>query len=1160
MSASTASSPLSSSHLSNSLSNWHDQQDSHSITTSSIHNHHHHHHNHGLGMGMDNPFSLDQFSWTSTSDPDNTPNSNPFDSAPLSTINLSSWTSPTSDGKEVGTPFNPLSSPKVGQILSNDVQDLPESESDDDEGSSSGGSSSNKRNIEEVQTSKTNAKANRKKTANGSKSSTGKVQRRQGVTCDQCRSKHIRCIAVPSTSSSPANSDLSGQSSMGGRKRCTRCVEKGLECTRNHAPPSRRYPRPSRTGKRIEQARLMHGSIEGAQGTARIDGTPSDLNILGQAGGIPRGMQAFPTSIPHQSNNHLQQHVIAGSTSLRLLTCFFASAHMQLPIVDFHNFSARYNFSQGNSRIMSVMANGGDETQRIPSARQSAPGLRMTSWPPINGTSTLATPGTTETLIAAMHAWAAVYTDLPIAFGTNAGLLELHRKEEDQSDSKMPWSFKSASNAPYDADIESSAPLGEEPAMVMGANGKLRRPKRKQGVACDTCRLRRLRCDKLERPEGMGCSRCEDKRIVCTDEYIQTKRAKAMAAATAAAAKKSQQSDATPSSAESHTIPLSNTPSTQGEKRSSDGHLTAAEETDVISSARKLHAQDLPRGSGPNSWDGSSHEQRAWIDDGPRLPKNYTFGRGREMIAYGKARQAFVHLMLERALTLAYRHDLLKMPSIEAIQALLILSQVSSLVRREDAATELAEAVNSHLNILGLESNEEVDEQDKIAVELILSQLQRKRLWCCVWGRDALVSGLFRFVPAFEAERAIGIKGNQSQRNVTAQNDQMNTHLESSAILTGSGNGKAPQQIQPPNGKLELNGQMGLSFSILALLQVGALARFMNKHIDNISHARPAIYLGPGSGLTSRQAAPDRFPMMPTPLEMRKLQRGCFALWRSIDSLLLFFDECALKARENMASLHPFQPLGWIATLKITAAMLDLSTYRILGERIHLARTYIQATVTLSNTNGAGSDFGGLMGMQEMMMEQMRQLETLRAASQKRCWTSCRRIALMVEFLLSKNVFQTGGLLMRSIVHIANFLVHQPASSAATLTTLSEEGSQVNPILGLHEPASEDGQTTTQQQQQQQQHQSIDPRSIFGTGNTADPSAMPSTSNQSSTEPSKDHIPEHVFTGQLPAFDATRKYHEVQLCLEAMAQMGYAWSGIDQEISQIQQALQFSSL
>lgn len=1156
MSASTASSPHSSSHLSNSLTGW-PEQDAHSLNASSMHHHHHHHHNHGLGMGMDNPFSLDQYSWTSASDADNTPNSNPFD-APLSSINLSSWPSPATNGKDVGSPFNAAASPTLGQMLSDDVQDLPESESDDDE-SSSGGSSSNKR---EFKTSTSNAKESRKNTSNKQRSSKGKVQRRQGVTCDQCRSKHIRCIAPSSNSSSsiasPANSDLSGQSSIGGRKRCTRCIEKGLECTRNHAPPSRRYPRPSRTGKRIEQARLIHGSIEGAQSAARLEVNRNDLNLLGQAGGLPVGMHAFPLSIPHQSNNQLQQHVIAGSTSLRLLTCFFASAHMQLPIVDFHNFSARYNFSQGNSRIMSVMANGGDETQRIPSARQSAPGLRMTCWPPTNGTSTLATPGTTEALIAAMHAWAAVYTDLPIAFGTNAGLLELSRRDEEMQDGslgKMPWSSNQSRQYSQDTEVEGSNSLTEEPAMVMGANGKLRRPKRKQGVACDTCRLRRLRCDKLERSEGMGCSRCEDKRIVCTDEYIQTKRAKSMAAAAAAAAKKlQQQGDTTPSSTESHTIPLSNTSSAQGEKSMNDGNLTPSEETDVISSARKLHAQDLPRGSGPNSWDGSSHEQRAWIDDGPRLPKNYTFGRGREMIAYGKARQAFVHLMLERALNLAYRHDLLKMPSIEAIQALLILSQVSSLVRREDAATELAEAVNSHLNILGLESNDEVDEQDKHAVELILSQLQRKRLWCCVWGRDALVSGLFRCVPAFDAERAIGIKGNQSQRSANPQNERINTQLDNSAILTGSANNGKTPQIQSPNGKLELNGQMGLSFSILALLQVGALARFMNKHIDNISHSRPAIYLGPGSGLASRQAPPDRFPMMPTPLEMRKLQRACFALWRSIDSLLLFFDECALKARENMASLHPFQPLGWIATLKITAAMLDLSTYRIIGERIHLARTYVQATATLSD-NGVGGDIGGVMGMQEMMMEQLTHLEALRSASQKRCWTSCRRIALMVEFLLSKNVFQTGGLLMRSIIHIANFLVHQPAAPAATLTTLTEEGQQINSILGLHEPGSEQEQSTTTQQ-------SIDPRSIFGTGNTANPHPTSSSapSDQTKADPTKDHIPEHVFTGQLPPFDATRKYHEVQICLEAMAQMGYAWPGIDQEISQVQQALQFASM
>lgn len=72
-------------------------------------------------------------------------------------------------------------------------------------------------------------------------------------------------------------------------------------------------------------------------------------------------------------------------------------------------------------------------------------------------------------------------------------------------------------------DASSDAPLGAFVG-VSSKKASVRRPKRKQGVACDTCRLRRVRCDLTERPEGTGCSRCEDKRINCTDEYIQAKK------------------------------------------------------------------------------------------------------------------------------------------------------------------------------------------------------------------------------------------------------------------------------------------------------------------------------------------------------------------------------------------------------------------------------------------------------------------------------------------------------------------------------------------------------------------------------------------------------------------------------------------------------------
>ncbi len=80
-----------------------------------------------------------------------------------------------------------------------------------------------------------------------------------------------------------------------------------------------------------------------------------------------------------------------------------------------------------------------------------------------------------------------------------------------------------------EVDVNGVAQRSLEARDADGSKAGSKRPKRKQGVACDTCRLRRVRCDVTERPEGMGCSRCEDKRIKCTDTYIQTKRAKLMA-------------------------------------------------------------------------------------------------------------------------------------------------------------------------------------------------------------------------------------------------------------------------------------------------------------------------------------------------------------------------------------------------------------------------------------------------------------------------------------------------------------------------------------------------------------------------------------------------------------------------------------------------------
>ncbi|GAA5892229.1 uncharacterized protein JCM6883_007292, partial [Sporobolomyces salmoneus] len=46
--------------------------------------------------------------------------------------------------------------------------------------------------------------------------------------------------------------------------------------------------------------------------------------------------------------------------------------------------------------------------------------------------------------------------------------------------------------------------------------------KRKQLVACDSCRLRRVKCDRAEK-NGDPCSECGKKKITCTDTYVRSK-------------------------------------------------------------------------------------------------------------------------------------------------------------------------------------------------------------------------------------------------------------------------------------------------------------------------------------------------------------------------------------------------------------------------------------------------------------------------------------------------------------------------------------------------------------------------------------------------------------------------------------------------------------
>lgn len=351
---------------------------------------------------------------------------------------------------------------------------------------------------------------------------------------------------------------------------------------------------------------------------------------------------------------------MAGSASLKLLACFFATAHQQMPCVDFTLFATRYNAAQGDPRVMSIMANGGDEAQGIESLTGPTPGVKPSPTNDIKD-STISTPGSSEALIAAMQAWAAHYTDLPIAFGTQAKELGLGGKRpieaiEDADKPKASTSRTTIFSAVKPSDPNSTAPLN--------AKGIRRRPKRKQGVACDSCKIRRIRCSLFDpgRPEGSGCSQCESKGIVCTDVYIQSKK---------------KEKEEKIQSGKLKAPPASK----EDQAGSSSTALSTVVNKDSSSSSS-------PPGVGPNSWKGSALEMKDWADAGPQAPFKDGGGSGKDMIKWGKAREPFCHELLTRAIALVEKHDLMRKPSVEAIQTLLILMSIVDFTDKEYGRSE----------------------------------------------------------------------------------------------------------------------------------------------------------------------------------------------------------------------------------------------------------------------------------------------------------------------------------------------------------------------------------------------------------------------------------------------------------------------------------------
>ncbi|SNX81629.1 uncharacterized protein MEPE_00334 [Melanopsichium pennsylvanicum] len=889
-----------------------------------------------------------------------------------------------------------------------------------------------------------------------------KSARRQGVTCDQCRAKHLRCDlddrrAEAARSSSPETAEMAllemlRSTSTGTAVhhiRCTRCEDRGFVCTKTHAPPSRRYPRPSRSGKRIEQARMIHGAsmAETAVNEPNIERINASI-ILIRALTELRGAEV-----------RITDRVMAGSLSLQLLNCFFAVCHMQAPVIDFAHFSKTFNAANGDPRKMSIMSNGGSTTESLPSIIPAVQGLTSITWPDTKE-SKIGTPGTTETLLAVVHAWAAHYTDAPIAFGPDF-------KDLDTIDCRLQ-------------EVDDNGVIQVVEPNSDGTKPGLKRPKRKQGVACDTCRLRRVRCDVTERPEGMGCSRCDDKRIKCTDTYIQTKRAKLAA---------------------------------KGAKGAKDGGDSPASASDTVSSqANRLS---------PRSWITARSEG---------LMRTYRPGDIEHNLRRGKARKAFCHALLTHALSLVHKYDLLKKPSVEGVQVLCLLAPLLDNVDGVQAHS-FADTACDHAEKLGMLTKLVVDETDRHAVEHMLSTMQSHRIFLTTWCRDSISSGLNRRKAFLKEERAIEVVGQASFRKNAVPVDA------------------------PRKGEVVLSGEMGLTFVIMAMVQIGALSRFLATHVDSAEGFKPSIppWQRPSGASMAPVPRASRFSASPSLAELRKLERACSAVWNSLDSLMLFFDRCASKAWSTMNNLQPFRPLGWIASTKLCGSLLYLALFRALGER-HRANAAFMATLSHS--------LGGQSAISEEEKVVAASLKALFDKSMQRAFVSCRKTARLIGILLPLGILQTGGPILKQIFPVAQFLAKIPSVSDEQVASHKKGRSMsAERALSIVDSSNNPNAFVDPQSLQQQQlfehfvaHEAAQQQQADGLHDAQSEEAAKDPAASAQLEVLLQLEGMHQLT--LGPYTHSSKKSEVESLVEGLSQLGYAWDTMDREIGVIQDLLQ----
>lgn len=416
--------------------------------------------------------------------------------------------------------------------------------------------------------------------------------------------------------------------------RCSRCEQRQIPCEQVSVAQARYFPRPTRTGRRIELGRQLHG-------TAMYAEVPD----ADKAKARPPKELTWPRLY------------------LQLLNCFFSYPFTFAPAMEYDRFSQAFNRSFGDVHIMARYLNGqeGDEPTREFFVHTSSLAVMNDSKIPV-----YATPETMETLLTTICAWGALHILLPFE-SLDLSILEPIGRT----------SLLQAARDDPDLGFRCSAPIGT-PTSITSEPGTSKRQKRRQGVACDTCRLRRVRCDLMEQPPGVNsCSRCRVKHIVCTDRYIQWRRGR-----------------------------------------------------DMIKNAGSLRSlpdvQLLPR--------------REEFMDLNQLPPSIRQLSQQELIDYGMMREPIHNHFMRRALILVHKYDLVNQCTAQGTVVLTLLASMLDYVRPK-MSYESQRVANLHLMRLFCRAEFDLGcLMQEMPMSEQIARLSCNRLPHIVWVRDAVTN------------------------------------------------------------------------------------------------------------------------------------------------------------------------------------------------------------------------------------------------------------------------------------------------------------------------------------------------------------------------------------------------------------------------------------